>query len=71
MVDLFTSQTNLLVQGEEKQMAFIFQILATGKGLNISTLLTRSKITQKLASIKMVANKFMLFLLKDREAWGV
>lgn len=70
MVGLFTSQTNLLVQGEEKQMAFIFQILATGKDLNISTLLTRSKITQKLTSIK-VANEFMLFLLRDREAWGV
>lgn len=70
MVGLFTSQTNLLVQGEEKQMAFILQILAAGKDLNMSTLLTRSKITQKLTSIK-VANEFMLFLLKDREAWGV
>lgn len=70
MVGLFTSQRNLLVQGEEKQMAFIFQILATGKDLNISTLLTRSKITQKLTSIK-VANEFMLFLLRDREVWGV
>lgn len=51
-------------------MAFILQILATRKDLNMSTLLTRSKITQKLTSIK-VANEFMLFLLKDREAWGV
>lgn len=76
VVSLFTNEMNPLVQGEKKtQMAFIFQILATGKGFHISTLLTKlkkKKTTQKLMSIKKVANECMpFFLFKDKEVCDV